>query len=54
MRIYTTASTLTVTESLVRISCGGTSNVIVLKSIIVMLSTHGKTKNKPGPLIHDK
>lgn len=40
---------MTVTESLVRISCGGTSNVIVLKSIVVMSSTQGRIKNKPGP-----
>lgn len=31
-------------------SCGGTSNVIVLKSTVTKLSMHGRIKNKPGPL----
>lgn len=46
----TTASTVTVTESLVRISCGGTSNVTVRRSMTIMLSIHGRMKKRPGPL----
>ena len=38
------------TESLVKISCGGTSNVIVRKSTLTKLSIHGRIKNSPGPL----
>ena len=38
------------TESFVSTSCGGTSNVTVLKSILMHVSTQGKIKNKPGPL----
>jgi hypothetical protein len=30
-------------------SCGGTLNVVVLKSTLTILSTHGRIKNKPGP-----
>ncbi len=44
------ALTSTVTESLVRISCGGTSNEIVLKSITRIESVHGSIQNSPGPL----
>ena len=31
-------------------SCGGTSNETVLRSTFLYESTHGMTKNKPGPL----
>jgi len=31
-------------------SCGGTLNVAVRKSTLIIISTHGKIKNKPGPL----
>jgi hypothetical protein len=30
-------------------SCGGTLNVAVRKSTLMIVSTHGKIKNKPGP-----
>jgi len=30
-------------------SCGGTLNVAVRKSTLIIVSTHGKMKNKPGP-----
>ena len=30
-------------------SCGGTSNETVLRSTFLYESTHGMTKNKPGP-----
>ena len=39
-----------VTESLDRISCGGTSNVIVRRSTAIMESIHGRIKKRPGPL----
>uniref|UniRef100_A0A1I8IP76 Protein kinase domain-containing protein n=1 Tax=Macrostomum lignano TaxID=282301 RepID=A0A1I8IP76_9PLAT len=48
--LYTTASTATVTESLVRTSCGGTSNVTVRRSTMRTLSQQGMMKNRPGPL----
>jgi hypothetical protein len=31
-------------------SCGGTLNVAVRKSTLIIVSIHGKIKNKPGPL----
>ena len=40
----------TVTESLVRISWGGTSKVIVLRSTILISSMQGMMKNRPGPM----
>jgi hypothetical protein len=30
-------------------SCGGTLNVAVRKSTLMLVSTQGKTQNKPGP-----
>uniref|UniRef100_A0A1I8IS99 Runt domain-containing protein n=1 Tax=Macrostomum lignano TaxID=282301 RepID=A0A1I8IS99_9PLAT len=48
--LYTTASTATVTESFVRTSCGGTSNVTVRRSTMRTLSQQGMMKNRPGPL----
>jgi hypothetical protein len=30
-------------------SCGGTLNVAVRKSTLIIVSIHGKIKNKPGP-----
>ena len=45
----TTASTATVTLSLVRISWGGTSKVTVLRSMVTMLSIQGRMVNRPGP-----
>ena len=50
IRKYTTASTVTVTESLVSISCGGTSKVTVRRSTTTMLSVQGRMKKRPGPL----
>jgi hypothetical protein len=35
-------------------SCGGTLNVAVRKSTLIIVSTHGKIKNKPGPLAPPK
>ena len=34
---------------LILTSCGGTSNETVLRSTFLYESTHGMTKNKPGP-----
>ena len=39
----------TVTESLVRTSCGGTSKVMVLRSTTFISSMQGMMKNNPGP-----
>ena len=47
IRKYTTASTATVTLSLVKISCGGTSKVTVRRSTLLYVSIHGKIKNRP-------
>jgi hypothetical protein len=35
-------------------SCGGTLNVAVRKSTLIIVSTHGKIKNKPGPFAPPK
>jgi hypothetical protein len=35
-------------------SCGGTLNVVVLKSTLTILSTHGRIKNRPGPFAPPK
>src|SRR5919112_3097498 len=45
-----TAVTLAGTLSRVIMSCGGTSIVTVLRSILTILSTKGKRMNSPGPL----
>src|ERR671910_2220714 len=46
MTAFTRAGTL----SRVMMSCGGTSMVTVLRSILTILSTKGKRINSPGPL----
>ena len=38
---------MTVTESRVNISCGGTSNVIVRRSTVSMVSVQGRTQKRP-------
>src|SRR5215204_7344143 len=45
-----TALTLAGTLSRVMTSCGGTSMVTVLRSILTILSTNGSSRNSPGPL----
>lgn len=35
-------------------SCGGTLNVAVRKSTLIIVSIHGKIQNKPGPLAPPK
>src|SRR5215212_8243400 len=45
-----TAVTLAGTLSRVMISCGGTSMVTVLRSILTILSTTGRRMKSPGPL----
>src|ERR671920_679500 len=45
-----TAVTRAGTLSRVMISCGGTSMVTVLKSILTILSTNGRRIKSPGPL----
>src|SRR5215216_7321247 len=45
-----TAVTLAGTLSRVIISCGGTSMVTVLRSILTILSTTGRRMKSPGPL----
>jgi hypothetical protein len=37
-----------------RTSCGGTLNVAVRKSTLMIVSTQGRIKNKPGPLAPPK